>query len=83
MKVYRKYVCVLSYLSRVWPFSTLCTTRLLCPWDHRPDGHAFEQAQELVMDMEAWHAAVHGVTLNWTEARIVEWVVVLSSRGSS
>jgi len=21
--------------------------------------------QELVMDMEAWHAAVHGVTKNW------------------
>ena len=22
--------------------------------------------QELVMDMEAWGAAVHGVTMNWT-----------------
>ena len=22
--------------------------------------------QELVMDMEAWHAAIHGVTKNWT-----------------
>ena len=24
------------------------------------------ELQELVMDREAWHAAVHGVTKNWT-----------------
>ena len=30
-------------------------------WYHQLDGHEFEQAQELVMDKEAWHAAVHGV----------------------
>ena len=24
---------------------------------------------ELVMDREAWHAAVHGVTMNWTKNR--------------
>ena len=23
--------------------------------------------QELVIDREAWHAAVHGVTKNWTQ----------------
>ena len=23
--------------------------------------------QELVMDREAWHAVVHGVTKNWTQ----------------
>ena len=35
-------------------------------WHHRLDGHEFEQLQELVMDREAWHAAVHGVTKRWT-----------------
>ena len=29
-------------------------------WHHQLDGHEFEQA--LVMDGEAWHAVVHGVT---------------------
>ena len=40
-------------------------------WHHQLDGHEFEQALELVMDREAWHAAVHGVTKSqlshWTE----------------
>ena len=43
-------------------------------WHHWLDGHEFERLRELVMDREAWHAAVHGVTesdtieqLNWIE----------------
>ena len=42
-------------------------------WDHRLDGHEFEQTLELVMDREAWRAPVHGVAKsqtqlgNWTE----------------
>ena len=38
-------------------------------WHHRLDGHEFEQAPGWVMDREAWRAAVHGVTKNWTQLR--------------
>ena len=35
-------------------------------WHHRLDGHDLGGLRELVMDREAWHAAVHGVTKNQT-----------------
>ena len=31
-------------------------------WHHRLDGYELKQAPGLVMDREAWHIAVHGVT---------------------
>ena len=36
-------------------------------WYHRLDGHGFVQLRELVMDREAWPAAIHGVAKNWTQ----------------
>ena len=43
------------------------TENEMISWYHRLNGHEFEQTQgETVMDMEAWHAAVNGVTKSQT-----------------
>ena len=34
--------------------------------------------QEVVMDREAWHAAVHGVTKSWTHKPTKSWTHKLS-----
>jgi len=36
-------------------------------WHHLPNGHEFSKVREMVMDREAWCAAVHGFTKSWTQ----------------
>ena len=35
-------------------------------WHYLLDGLSLSELQELVMDREAWHAAIHGVTKSRT-----------------
>ena len=35
-------------------------------WHHRLNAREFSKLQEMVMDREAWRAAVHGVTKSQT-----------------
>ena len=36
-------------------------------WHHQPNGHESEQLQEFVMDRDASHVSVHGVTKSQTQ----------------
>ena len=38
-------------------------------WHHQLDGREFEGTPEMVVDREAWSAAIHGVTKGQTQLR--------------
>ena len=38
-------------------------------WHHQLDGYEFSELWELVIDWEAWCAAIHGITKSWTRLR--------------
>ena len=44
----------------------MTTEAEIVEWHHQLNGHELGELQELVMDREAWHAVVHGVSKSWT-----------------
>ena len=43
------------------------TEHEMAGWHHRLDDMSLGEFRELVMDREAWRAAIHGVARSWTQ----------------
>ena len=56
-----------SVAGRDWAQEEKGTTEdEMAAWHHRLDEHELSELRELVMDREAWRAAIHGVAKNRT-----------------
>ena len=65
-----------SDAGRDWRQEKGTTQDEMAGWHHWLDGCKLSELREMVMDREAWHAAIHGVAesdmterLNWTELK--------------
>jgi len=53
-------------------------------WHHRLNGHEFEETPGDSEDREAWGAAVHGVSKDWTRpSDCTEWTEKMDKHTSS
>ena len=43
------------------------TEDAMAGWHHRLHGHGLSELRELVMDREAWRAAIHGIAKSQTQ----------------